>query len=81
MFPYTQVSITSIRSFLSLQTVQKTIPFKIAFALTISTAQRQTLKRAAVYPPSSVFPHRQLYVTPSRSSSFDIVAVAVIEGH
>jgi len=53
--PYTQVSFGSVIFYPSLQTVQKTVPLDIALALTISTAQRKTLKRAEVYPPSYVF--------------------------
>ena len=30
--------------------------------MTISKSQGQTLERAALYPPSSVFHHRHLYV-------------------
>ena len=76
----TQRSAVSVRPYPSLQTAQKTIPIKITSALTIHTAQRQTPNRAAVYPPSSVFPHRQLHLTSCRSS-FDMVAAADIDGH
>ena len=59
---------------------RRRFPIKIAFAMTVSKAQGQTLKRAAIYPPAP-FPHGQLSVAFSRSSSFDNVAVAIIEGH
>jgi len=55
-------------------------PIKIAFAMTLSKAQRQTLRRAGLYPPSPVFPHGQLCMSLSLSSSFDSVAVATVEG-
>jgi hypothetical protein len=53
---------------------------KIAYAMTASKAQGQTVKRDAVYPASPVFPHGQLYVSFSRSSSLYSVAVATTEG-
>jgi hypothetical protein len=46
----------------------------------LSVAQEQTIKRDAIYPPSPVFPHGQLYMTIPKSSSFDNVAVSIIEG-
>jgi hypothetical protein len=60
---------------------KRRFPIKFAFPVTVSKAQCQTLKSVAIYPPSPVFPHGQLYVAFSRSSSFDNVAVANIEGH
>jgi hypothetical protein len=35
---------------------RRRFPIKIAFAMTVSKAQGQTLKRVAIYPPSPVFP-------------------------
>ena len=55
-------------------------PIKIAFAVTLSKAQGQKLRRAGLYPPSPVFPHGKLCVSYSRSSSFDSFAVATVEG-
>jgi hypothetical protein len=54
---------------------------KIAFAVTVSKAKGQTLKRLAIFLPSPVFPHGQLYVAFSRSSTSDNVAAAIIEGY
>jgi hypothetical protein len=55
-FLCTQNSVTSISSYHSLQTEQKTITEKIAFAMAISKAQGQTRKRVGPYPSSPVFP-------------------------
>jgi hypothetical protein len=48
--------------------------------MTINKAHGQTLKRAGIYQSSPVFPHGQLGVAFSRSTSFDNVTVAIIEG-
>jgi hypothetical protein len=53
---------------------------KIAFSMTISNAQNQTLKRAEMYLPLCIFPHGQLCVAFSGSSSFDKVTPAVFDG-
>jgi hypothetical protein len=53
----------------------------MAFTMTVNKAQGHTLKRFGIYPPPPVFYHGQLYVTFSQPSSFDNVAVAIIEGH
>ena len=55
--------------------------FKITFAMTISKAQWQKLKPFGIKAPTSVFPNGQMYVTLSRTSSFDNVAAAITEGH
>jgi len=64
-----------------------TTPFKpcrrrfvinIAFAVTVSRTQGQTLKRDGICPPSPGCFQAQLYVALSRSSSFDNVAVPFI---
>ena len=59
---------------------RRQFPIKISFSMTISKAQGQTLNPVAVYLPSPVFPHGQLYVAFSLSSTFDNIAFAVIEG-
>ena len=68
----------------------RTIPFKlcrrqfptqIAFAMTTSKAQGQTLKRVRIYEPSPVSPHGQLYVAFPRTSSFHNVAIGITVKH
>jgi hypothetical protein len=49
--------------------------------MTVSKAQRQTLKPIAIYLPLSVFPQDQLYVIINRSSSFDSISVENIEDY
>ena len=49
--------------------------------MTISKTQGQTLKPAAMYLPSSVFPQGQLHAIINQSSSFDSVGVANIEDY
>jgi hypothetical protein len=71
----------SIRSCLPLKLCRRRFLIKNAFAMTISTAQGQSLKLVGICQPSPVFPHGRLYVTFSRSSSFDNVAVRIIDGH
>jgi ATP-dependent DNA helicase PIF1 len=51
------------------------------FAVTIHKAQGQTLKHVGIYLTSPVFSHGHLYVVVSIASSFDNVALAIIEGH
>ena len=48
--------------------------------MTISNAQSQTLKRAAMYVPSLISPHGQFCVSFSGSSSFDKVALQLLKG-
>ena len=52
-YSYTHNAVVSVRSFNSLQTVQKVFLIKTSFAVTISKAQGQTFKQAATYPPST----------------------------
>jgi hypothetical protein len=52
---------------------------KTIFAVAISKAGEQTLKREGIYPLSAVFNRGQLYVAFSGSSSFDKFTVANIE--
>jgi len=47
--------------------------------MTVNKAKVLKFKRAGIYVRSSVCFHGRLYVSFSRSSSFDNVAVAVIE--
>jgi hypothetical protein len=51
-YPYTQYSVNSIRSYPSLQTVQKTISYQNLFAMTTFKDQGRTLKSVRIYPPS-----------------------------
>ena len=57
------------------------LPVRPAFAMTINKAQGQTLQRAGLYLPSSVFSHGQLYVALSRVGAPDRVVVLVSNGH
>jgi ATP-dependent exoDNAse (exonuclease V) alpha subunit len=41
-------------------------PINLAFAMTISKAQGQTIERVGLYFPTPVFTHGQLYVALSR---------------
>lgn len=59
---------------------KRQFPTKIAFAITINKAEGQTFKRAGVYVRWPDCYRDPLYVSFSRSSSFDNIAVAVIEG-
>ena len=45
----------------------------------INKAQGQALVHIRMYPPLPAFPHGQLYVALSRSSSLDKVPVPIIE--
>jgi ATP-dependent DNA helicase PIF1 len=57
------------------------LPIRPAFAMTINKAQGQTLQRAGLFLPTSVFSHGQLYVALSRVGSPDRIAVLVTGGH
>ena len=52
-------------------------PLKVAYAMTISKSQGQSLDRAGIYLWSPVFTHGQLYVASSRTGSPDSTIYAV----
>lgn len=57
---HTQDAVLSIPSRHSFQTVQKTISDQTAFAMTVSKAKRQTVKRAGKYRlPPAFYPRGQ----------------------
>ena len=56
-------------------------PIMPAFGMTINKAQGQTLERVAVYLPTPVFSHGQLYVAFSRVGDPDKLIVMVVDGH
>ena len=56
------------------------LPLRPAFAMTINKAQGQTLQRAGLYLPSSVFSHGQLYVALSRVGAPDRMRILVKNG-
>ena len=51
---------------LSFQFTRRQFPVIPAFAMTINTAQGQTLREVGIYLPHAVFAHGQLYVALSR---------------
>ena len=77
----TQTSVMSIEPTVPFKLCRKRFSINIAFAMTLNKDLGQTFKRAKIHHPSSVFPHGQLYMTFSRCSSFDNVAVAVTKEH
>jgi ATP-dependent DNA helicase PIF1 len=44
------------------------LPIRLAFAVTINKSQCQTLRKAALYLPTDIFTHGQLYVALSHVS-------------
>jgi ATP-dependent DNA helicase PIF1 len=54
-------------------------PIRVAFAMTINKAQGQTMERVAIYLPSPVFGHGQLYVALSRVKQRNNLTIMV--GH
>jgi hypothetical protein len=56
---------------------RRQFPVKLAWCMTINKAQGQTLKNVAVYLPSPVFAHGQLYVAMSRAGSAKHVRIYV----
>ena len=59
---------------------RRQFPLNLAFAITINKAQGQTLENTAVYLPTDVFGHGQLYVALSRSTSPSALKVYTLNG-
>ena len=66
--PILRRSYTSQRSVLSSHEGSQ-FPVKVAYAMTISKSQGQSLGRVGLYLPRPVFGHGQLYVALSRSGN------------
>ncbi len=58
--------------------VRRQFPVKLAFALTINKSQGQTLDKVAVYLPTPVFTHGQLYVCTSRTGDPDNLKIMIV---
>ena len=56
---------------------RRQFPIRPAFCMTINKCQGQSLTRAGVYLPTSVFTHRHLYVAASRVGDPDNVRFVI----
>jgi hypothetical protein len=59
---------------------RRQFPVRVAYGMTINKSQGQTLKKAGVYLPRSVFSHGQLYVAFSRVGIGEALKVLVVGG-
>lgn len=55
-------------------------PLQLAFCMTITKSQGQSLNKVAIWLPEPCFAHGQLYVALSRSTTFDGVRIFIREG-